>query len=221
MRDKTVSSELQKVLSGPMAASGGSTSRPALLASGGNAGADGSAGATVNSALASALAQNTSQLSQVRSAIQGQLDSLVSNTQALIENTTTKSSAGSTAANVAGGFLNSILGGGLLGPIVSGVMSLFGGGGDNAPAPLSKLVLPPKIEYQGGIQGVTVGNVDYGQNGLPRPAASAPAAAPPQITVNVNAMDSRSFLDRSGDIANAVRKAMLESSALNDVIGEL
>jgi hypothetical protein len=34
-------------------------------------------------------------------------------------------------------------------------------------------------------------------------------------------MDSQSFLDRSDDIARAVKKAMLESNSLNDVIAEL
>jgi hypothetical protein len=34
-------------------------------------------------------------------------------------------------------------------------------------------------------------------------------------------MDSQSFLDRSNDIAAAVRKAMLETSTLNDVIREV
>ena len=49
-----------------------------------------------------------------------------------------------------------------------------------------------------------------------RPGHSAPA----QITVQVQAMDSQSFLDHSADIAMAVRQAMLESSVLNDVIRE-
>ena len=43
-------------------------------------------------------------------------------------------------------------------------------------------------------------------------------AAPSQITVQVQAMDSQSFLDHSSDIALAVRQAMLQSSVLNDVI---
>ena len=46
-------------------------------------------------------------------------------------------------------------------------------------------------------------------------------AAQPQVTVNVNAMDTQSFLDRSEDIASAVRDAMLHMHPLNDVIGEL
>ena len=42
-----------------------------------------------------------------------------------------------------------------------------------------------------------------------------------QITVQVQALDSQSFLDHSHDIAQAVRQAMLETSVLNDVIREV
>ena len=42
-----------------------------------------------------------------------------------------------------------------------------------------------------------------------------------QVTVNVQAMDSRSFLDRSGDIAAAVREAMLNMHSINDVVNDL
>jgi len=42
-----------------------------------------------------------------------------------------------------------------------------------------------------------------------------------QIVVNVQAMDSRSFLDHSQDIAQAVREAMLNMHALNDVVSEI
>ena len=64
----------------------------------------------------------------------------------------------------------------------------------------------------------------------PAPAAQAPAPAAgstsqansaPQITVNVNAMDSQSFMDRSTDIANAVREAMLNMHPINDVVARL
>jgi len=39
--------------------------------------------------------------------------------------------------------------------------------------------------------------------------------------VNVQAMDARSFLDRSNDIALAVRDAMLNLNAINDVVNDL
>jgi hypothetical protein len=228
MPDKTVSTELSKVLSGSLASSstGSASQQAAIVINGGMAaggGAAGGAGANAGqSALTDALTQNTSQLSQVQTAIQGQLDSLTANTDALNSSTAKSSGGSSTASNVAGGFLNSILGGGILGPILSGVMSLFGGGDSTGPSPLTQYAMPSSLNYQGGIQGSTVSNVDYDQNGQPRSSSpSTQSSSPAQITVNVSAMDSQSFLDRSSDIANAVRKAMLESSSLNDVIGGL
>jgi hypothetical protein len=52
-------------------------------------------------------------------------------------------------------------------------------------------------------------------------AGTAPGGAGASITVNVQAMDSQSFLDRREDIARAVREAMLQSHSLNDVVSEL
>ena len=57
-----------------------------------------------------------------------------------------------------------------------------------------------------------------------RPAAGgniSGGGAATQITVQVQAMDSRSFLDHSEEIAQAVRQAMLNSHGINDVITEL
>jgi hypothetical protein len=39
--------------------------------------------------------------------------------------------------------------------------------------------------------------------------------------VQVQAMDSRSFMDHSHDIATAVREAVLNMHSLNDVISDL
>ncbi len=227
MQDKKVSAELNKVLGGPVAGSltTSGIGQALAIAMPGTTGSDGGAtgGATATAgqnALSSALTQNTAQLTQVHSTLQGQLDSLVANTQALIDNTS--KSAGSKVANAATSVVSSVLGGGLLGSLFSGLTSIFGGGGSQAPAPLVKFALPAKVGYEGSLQGTTTGAVDYGQNGQPRSVQpSSPASPAPQVTVNISAMDSRSFLDRSSDIANAVRRAMLESSSLNDVIGDL
>jgi hypothetical protein len=69
---------------------------------------------------------------------------------------------------------------------------------------------------------------DYYQMEMARSYAEAAASggarasgAAPQITVNVQAMDARSFMDRSNDIALAVRDAMLNLNAINDVVNEL
>jgi hypothetical protein len=113
-------------------------------------------------------------------------------------------------------------------PLVSGLLSLFGGGGGApTPAPLVKYAMPERIDFEGADTPGGVSNADYGQAGMPRidsPAggASQPSgAAAPQITVNVQAMDARSFLDRSSEIAQAVREAMLNLSSINDVVNEL
>jgi hypothetical protein len=127
------------------------------------------------------------------------------------------SSGGSLLGSVAG-----FLGGGLgLAPLVGGLASLFGGGSDStsstAPVPYFR---PPSLSMDAGFReaGGAVFATDTAQGGASRPVTSA---APAQITVNVQAMDSKSFMDRSNDIALAVRQAMLESSVLNDVIREI
>jgi hypothetical protein len=51
--------------------------------------------------------------------------------------------------------------------------------------------------------------------------SSASSSQAPNITVQVQAMDSQSFLNRSQDIALAVRQAMLETTVLNDVIRQV
>lgn len=59
------------------------------------------------------------------------------------------------------------------------------------------------------------------QDGQARGQQPGNVPAAPQITVNVQAMDAQSFLDRSNDIAQAVRSAMLTMNSINDVVNEL
>ena len=65
----------------------------------------------------------------------------------------------------------------------------------------------------GGVPGQAVSGTSGSSS-----TGNAPA---PQITVNVQAMDARSFLDRSSDIAAAVRDAMLNLNSINDVVNNL
>jgi len=134
-------------------------------------------------------------------------------------------SSGNSPGPTIGDTLLGVFGGGLgLSPLITGLASLFGGSGDStAPAPLIKFALPPSIQANGGVSesGGQAFAVDNPQGGLPRAVPGrGTASASPQITVQVQAMDSRSFLDHSADIAMAVRQAMLESSVLNDVVRE-
>jgi hypothetical protein len=128
-----------------------------------------------------------------------------------------------------------------LAPLVSGLVGLFSGGDAPAPAPLVKYALPAAVDFQASETASGITGVDYDQAGMPRaynatssagqtmgadgPAASASSndstRPAPQITVNVQAMDARSFMDRSSEIALAVRDAMLNMNAINDVVNEL
>jgi hypothetical protein len=113
-------------------------------------------------------------------------------------------------------------------PLVSGLMSLFGGGGSTQPAPLVKYAMPQAIDFEAAESGAGVVEAGYDQQGMARAyddggrgSSTAGGTGGTQITVNVQAMDARSFLERSGEIAQAVREAMLNSSAINDVVSEL
>ena len=99
---------------------------------------------------------------------------------------------------------------------------LFGGGGGQGSVPTTFL-MPPSVNVNAGINEAAPTQpfaVDYAAGGQPR-AATAGSGGSGQITVQVQAMDSQSFLGHSDDIAQAVRQAMLQSSVLNDVIREV
>ena len=150
----------------------------------------------------------------------------------------TSNSGGITAESIVSTVLESGLG---MMPLVVGLLGLFEGGGTPAPATLEKYAMPERQYFEGADTGSDVSNADYDQMGMPRAYSAAPAAtstatsgaaspgsgstagtaAAPQITVNVQAMDSQSFLDHSNEIAQAVRAAMLNSNSINDVVNNL
>jgi hypothetical protein len=200
---------------------------PAVVGSSGAAGGGGSSGSAAGglSGAASgssqevneALSSLTEQIGNLTSVEQSQISATQDNTTALGQSTTTKGSGG-TAGGTLGGIPSSVLGSGLS-PIISGLIGLFTGSSTqnlSAPTPFT---LPPAVNYQAGVTGTgQVAPVDSGQHGQPRVQQASSA---PQVTVQVNAMDSQSFLDHSDDIANAVKSALLNSHSLSDVITDL
>ncbi len=141
--------------------------------------------------------------------------------------TSTSGSGGSTAGAVASTILKSGFG---LAPLVAGLVNLFKGGEPEAPTALAKYAMPSSIQFQAAESNSRMTALDYDQMGLARSYAkpraeqsqqAAQSSAAQQITVNVQAMDARSFLDRSNDIALAVRDAMLNLNPINDVVNEL
>lgn len=161
-----------------------------------------------------------SQMEQLTNASVQQVFSLKENTGALAQSTAGKSIA-ETATNTAKNAASSLGFGTMLSPLVTGLMKLFGGGKKAEPLPELTPIQRPASVYLDAATGTRASSspvsVDYGQNGEPRRAA-----VPQQnVTIQIQALDSQSLMDRSGDLAHAVRQAMLESSRLNDVISEL
>lgn len=173
-----------------------------------------------------ALAQLTAQIVQLRSTNQAQIDAMADNTKALVDDATVKSQGGaSSVASTVGEVFSEVFGSALgLSPLISGIASLFGGGSKPAPPPLIPYAAPAPVRFDGGISSTNPGSVaavDYSQDGQVRAIPASTSVPAQQITIQVQAMDSQSFLDHSEDIARAVRQAMLNSNALSDVVGEM
>ena len=113
------------------------------------------------------------------------------------------------------------------GPLATGLMKLFGGGGSDEgqdAVPALPFSLPEQIFVEAGLAADrSFVPVTYSQRGVSRAGGTPQAvnSTPAQVLVNVQAMDSRSFLDHSDDIARAVRDAMLRSHSLNDIVAEM
>jgi hypothetical protein len=165
----------------------------------------------------------TTQITSLTSIQQSQISALQDNTQAVTQNTSSKGSGGSSVGSTVASAASSFFGGGLssLSPLLGGLLSLFGGGGGQTLAVPAPFMLPAPVQSQAGLTASAPGQVvaaSYGETGQPRGQS---AGASPQVTIQVNAMDSQSFLDHSDDIAMAVKQAILNSSSLNDVISGL
>lgn len=108
--------------------------------------------------------------------------------------------------------------------LATAMASLFGGNSTPAPLPAYGLPLPATINatLNSATPNAAASNTTTAGGVSAQPAAgSGQAGSTPQITVNVTAMDSQSFMDHSTDIANAVREAMLNMHPINGVVASL
>ena len=192
-----------------------------------------SGGASVSSAVSSVLPAD---LNGSLSEVSNKLDDLITatltqaqvtaaNTLAVAQGATSQSSGGGSGSTLSaiGSVASSFLGGGIV-PLISGLIDLFSGGGSDAPPALTRYAPPASLNFaaaNGPLDSSVSGlkGVSYDQSGQPR--ATGSNSAPQTITIQVQAMDSQSFLDHSQDIASAVREAMLNMHPLNDVIGDM
>jgi hypothetical protein len=164
-------------------------------------------------------------ISRLTETLNQSASALAENTAALGQNTAAGLNLGRSLLSGSG--LPGLSGGGSifsgLSPIISGIISLFHHSSP-PPAPvLTPFSLPDSLSWQQGVSGQNGGlsAVSYSSDGLPRVAGSPAPSAAPQITFNVQAMDARSFMDYSSQIASALKSAMLHSHDVNDVLTEL
>lgn len=119
-------------------------------------------------------------------------------------------------ASVAASGLNRIF----LSPIISGVLRLFSQRSEPAMMPLERFT-----PVAGGLfeRGASV-DANGESVGIRRDAYGTAAAgrmSPTPVQISIQALDARSILERSGDIAQAVRQAMLSNHEINSELGEL
>jgi len=169
--------------------------------------------------MSDAAAALTAAVEQQRSITQAQAGTTDQNASAS-KSSSLSSSGGSSALDTIGNVAASVFEDGLgLGPLIGGLAGLLGGGGgSSAPPGLSAYMAPESIQFEGDVNR-SANTTDWGGSGGTQ--SGSPLSTGAQITVQVNAMDSQSFLDHSQDIANAVRQAMLNSNSLNDVVSDL
>lgn len=100
-------------------------------------------------------------------------------------------------------------------PLLGGLVRLFGGSGEGAPARLPLAARPAAARYELGYEHDTEGYFP-----VDRDASGAVRAAPPRapaVVVNIEAVDSRSFLERTPEIAEAVKRAVLEAEGMREI----
>jgi hypothetical protein len=182
----------------------------------------GAVSATGPNQLTDGISTLTKEIADLRSISQRQVELVESSTRTTVETTRARSASGGSWAGVAKNVVPTLGGVFSLSPLISGLVGLFRGREKEAVDPIQYYVAPQPVAVQAGVtaSGVLV-PVSYGQQGQPRAVAHTPVTNPPPITIQVQAMDSKSFADHSYEIAKAVRDAMLNGHSLNDVVSEL
>lgn len=170
-----------------------------------------------------ALTDASKQIDSLRAANQALAEAIANNTVAVTQNSTSR--GGASTADAVSNVASRVFGSGLgLAPLITSIAGLFGGGKSEPPPPLFQYAAPAPLRLDLANASGTVSGfapIVYGQNGLPKTGSDTTRVTSPQISIQVNALDSRSFLDHSNEIAAAVREAMLNMHALNDVVSDL
>ncbi|MEZ5353028.1 MAG: hypothetical protein R2762_10365 [Bryobacteraceae bacterium] len=165
----------------------------------------------------------TAQLAGLRATTEQQATLILDNTRAMAENTAVSARSVTQAVGnaVSGAARGGVVGLGLP-SLISGLVNALRGS-DQPQVPLPLLTQPAPIRVEAALPTASEPNfapVTLDQAGFSRRSTVEPVVSTP-VTIQVNTMDSRSFLDHSDEIARAVRHALLNTHSLRDVVGEL
>ncbi|HWR50779.1 MAG TPA: hypothetical protein VN428_06710 [Bryobacteraceae bacterium] len=162
----------------------------------------------------------TTEIERLRATSGQQAEAVLQNTQAVLQNTvlSVTGSSGPATGTAAKWALGMATGG--LAPLTSGLIGLFRGGDKQEPAPLLVSYARPQTAALEGLATQDRGTEWNWRDGI-QPSGAQAGAVTQHVTVQVQAMDSKSFLDHRDDIARAVRQAVLNSHSLNDALAEL
>jgi hypothetical protein len=170
----------------------------------------------------------------------GDVDSLGDQTGSVDHGGSSSTSSSSSSSGGALGDIEGVLAGGLgIVPLGLELASIFGGG-SSTPPPLTNYAMPDSIGFVGSTDDSGANtDADFSQTGQPRSygtpsaqvagsaasAQSAPSSGGGNqgqaVQITVLAMDAQSIMDRSGDIASAVNKAILALHPIADTISNL
>ncbi len=103
-----------------------------------------------------------------------------------------------------------------LNPVLGGLLRLLGGSGEDAPAPMLAAMRPAAGRYELGYAGRegALFQIDRDASGGARPWHHP---GQPTVVIQVDTIDSRSFLERTPEIAEAVRRAVLEAEGFQGI----
>ena len=111
---------------------------------------------------------------------------------------------------------------GLVPSLLGGLLGSMLGHTDPVAASPQPFSLPSALNLETGFSARSgrTGLVDYSANSQPRLADQQQLAGAPSIVIQIQALDSRSILDRSQEIASAVREAVLNAHPLGTLLRE-
>ena len=140
------------------------------------------------------------------------------------QSSTAPSSIGKEVLNafnpLAGSKTSSVLTSLFLGPVWKGLFSLFNRRSEDQPAPPTPFAFPQDTRTDlNAVLGRDGQNVGIRSDAFGLSQSTQPA--PSSINISIQALDARSILDRSDDIAAALKQAMLSNHDINDNLNEI